>query len=126
MSTVSLPGLSRLAWPTAFVALGAMTFGYLRETRPPAASEVRIEHPSPTVLRDLRELSRLETLSLHVEKVVDVKDHQSRLYGLVGADDSLLFVAGDSRSSAHDLHPATVTATATTPTSAGNRRIAAV
>lgn len=93
MSTVSLPGLSRLAWPAAFVALGAMTFGYLRETRPPAASEVRIEHPSPTVLRDLRELSRLETLSLHVEKVVDVKDHQSRLYGLVGADDSLLFVA---------------------------------
>ena len=86
--------LSRFAWPAAFVAVAAMTFGYLHDVRGPApASEVRIEHPTPTVLKDLRELSRLETLSLHVEKVVDVKDRQTRLYGLVDAEDSLLFVA---------------------------------
>jgi hypothetical protein len=92
----SLPELSRFAWPGAFVAVAAMTFGYLsmhdRSAAAPA-SEVRIEHPTPTVLKDLRALSRLETLSLHVEKVIDVKDHQTRLYGLVDADDSLLFVA---------------------------------
>ncbi len=70
-----------------------MTFGYLHDVRPKPASEVRIEHPTPTVLRDLREMSRLETLSLHVEKVVEVKDRQTRLYGLVDAEDSLLFVA---------------------------------
>jgi len=87
------PELSRFAWPAAFIAVAAMTFGYLRESRPAPASEIRIEHPTPTVLKDLRELSRLETLSLHVEKVIDVKDHQKRLYGLVDADDSLLFVA---------------------------------
>lgn len=85
--------LSRFAWPAAFVAVAAMTFGYLHDVRPKAASEVRIEHPTPTVLKDLRELARLETLSLHVEKVVDVKDRQTRLYGLVDAEDSLLFVA---------------------------------
>jgi hypothetical protein len=85
--------LSRFAWPAAFVAVAAMTFGYLHEVRPKPASEVRVEHPTPTVISDLRALSRLETLSLHVEKVVDVKDHQTRLYGLVDAEDSLLFVA---------------------------------
>jgi hypothetical protein len=74
--------LSRLAWPAAFVAVAAMTFGYLHDVRPKPASEIVIEHPTPTVLKDLRDLSRLETLSLHVEKVVDVKDRQTRLYGL--------------------------------------------
>jgi len=86
--------LSRFAWPAAFVAVAAMTFGYLHDRATPApASEVRVVHPTPTVLKDLRELARLETLALHVEKVVDVKDHQTRLYGLVDAEDSLLFVA---------------------------------
>ena len=85
--------LSRFAWPTAFVAVAAMTFGYLHDVRPKPASEIRIEHDTPAVLSDLRALARLETLALHVEKVVDVKDHQSRLYGLVDAEDSLLFVA---------------------------------
>ena len=86
--------LSRFAWPGAFVAVAAMTFGYL-DTReaPRPASEIQIVHPTPTVLKDLRELGRLETLALHVEKVVDVKDRQTRLYGLVDAEDSLLFVA---------------------------------
>ncbi len=88
-----LAAVSRFAWPAAFVAVSAMGIGYLQELRPAPASDVRIVHPTPTVLRDLRELARLETLSLHVEKVVDVKDHQTRVYGLVEADDSLLFVA---------------------------------
>jgi hypothetical protein len=85
--------LSRLAWPAAFVAVAAITVGFLRDVRPAPASQVRVEHPTPTVLKDLRDLARLETLSLHVEKVIDVKDHQTHLYGLVDADDSLLFVA---------------------------------
>lgn len=85
--------LSRFAWPAAFVAVAALGFAAAHDWKPAPASEVRIVHPTPTVLKDLRELSRLETLALHVEKVVDVKDHQSRLYGLVDADDTLLFVA---------------------------------
>lgn len=89
--------LTRFAWPLAFVATAGIAYAGLREAlhdrMPASASEVKIVHPTPTVLKDLRELSRLETLSLHVEKVVDVKDHQRRLYGLVDAEDSLLFVA---------------------------------
>lgn len=85
--------LSRLAWPAAFVAVAALAVTAVRDLKPAPASEVRIVHPTPTVLKELRELARLETLSLHVEKVIDVKDHQKRLYGLVDADDALLFVA---------------------------------
>ena len=85
--------LARFAWPAAFVAVAALGFAAVRDLKPAPASEVRIEHPTPTVLKDLRELARLETLSLHVEKVVDVKDHQQRLYGFVEAEDALLFVA---------------------------------
>ncbi|MBX3193167.1 MAG: DUF4230 domain-containing protein [Labilithrix sp.] len=97
MSTPAPPSLTltlaRFAWPAAFVAVVAMTLAYLRDARPPPASEIRVEHPTPTVLKDLRELARLETASLHVEKIVEVKDRQHRLYGLVDAEDSLLFVA---------------------------------
>ncbi len=85
--------LSRVAWPAAFVAVAALGFAAVHDRKPAPTSEVRIEHPTPTVLKDLRELARLETLSLHVEKVVDVKDHQRRLYGMVDAEDALLFVA---------------------------------
>lgn len=88
-----LAPLVRLAWPAAFVAVAAMTFAYLHEVRPRPESSIRVEHPTPAVLKELRDLSRLETLSLHMEKVVDVKDKQARLYGLVDAQDSLLFVA---------------------------------
>ncbi len=85
---------SRFAWPAALVAVFAMGFGYLRTDKPVApTSEVRVEHAGPTVVRELRALSRLETTSLHVEKVIDLKDHQRRLHGLVEANDALLFVA---------------------------------
>jgi len=92
-SSSRFQALSKLAWPAAFVATAAMTFAYLRDSRPPPTSEIRIEHPSPTVVKDLRSLSRLETAAVHLEKVVEVKDHQTRLHGLVEADDALLFVA---------------------------------
>lgn len=88
-----LRSLGRFAWPAAFVGVAAMTFAHLDKATPQQATGVRVEHPTPTVLVDLRALARLETLALHVEKVVDVKDHQVRARGLVEADDSLLFVA---------------------------------
>lgn len=85
--------LSRFAWPAAFVAVAALGYAAVHDLEPAPASEVRVVRPTPTVLKDLRELSRLETLSLHVEKVVDVKDHQTRFYGILEGDDALLFVA---------------------------------
>jgi hypothetical protein len=87
--------LGRFAWPAAFVAIAAMSFGYLRDQEKPSAttSEVRVEHAGVTVVREIRALSRLETSTLRVEKVIELKDHQKHLHGLVDADDSILFVA---------------------------------
>ncbi len=83
---------TRFAWPAAFVAIAAMGFGLLREREKPAASEVHVQG-SNTVVKSLHDLARLETTSLHVEKVIDVRDHQKRLYGLVESEDALLFIA---------------------------------
>jgi len=85
--------MGRLAWPAAFVIVAALGFGYLRQYRETGASVVKVEHEGPTVVKDLRALARLETAAIHVEKVIDVKDHQTRLSGLVEADDAILFVA---------------------------------
>jgi hypothetical protein len=84
---------ARFAWPLAFVVVAALGFGYLRDRRPESPSTVAVEHEGPTIVRDLQALARLETASLHVEKVIDVKDHQKRLEGLVDAEDAILFVA---------------------------------
>jgi hypothetical protein len=48
---------------------------------------------TPGVVTAIRDLSRYETTSFHVEKVVEVTDDQERLWGLVQAKDSLLLVA---------------------------------
>lgn len=96
--------MARFAWPGAFVAVAAMGFGYLREPKSRApTSEVRVEHAGATVVRELRSLSRLETTSLHLEKVIELKDHQKHLHGLVDADDALLFVAAGEAALGVDL-----------------------
>ena len=84
--------LGRFAWPLAFVAVAAMAFLHFDEAPAPAL-EVRVEHEGPTVIRDLRALAKLETTTLHVEKVIDVRDHQAHLDGLIEAEDAMLFVA---------------------------------
>lgn len=47
----------------------------------------------PTVISEVRELARLEGVSYHIERVVDLKDEQTHLFGLVAADDAILLVA---------------------------------
>lgn len=87
--------LDRFAWPSAVVLVAAMGFGYFHADPPPAPTESKVEvaPTGPVVIRELRQLAKLETAALRVEKVVDLKDHQSRLHGLVEAEDHVLFVA---------------------------------
>jgi len=47
----------------------------------------------PDVLAQVRELSRLEGVSYHMERVVELKDEKRLLFGLVPADDAILLVA---------------------------------
>ena len=49
--------------------------------------------PSNTLLIATRDMSRLETTQLHVEKVIDLTDTQSRFYGMIDGTDNVLLVA---------------------------------
>jgi hypothetical protein len=46
-----------------------------------------------TVLVAVRGLARLESVEYHMERVVDLKQRQDRLFGLLHADDAILMVA---------------------------------
>jgi hypothetical protein len=46
-----------------------------------------------TVIVAIRNLARLETVSFHMERVIDLKNRQSHLFGLLQGDDAILLVA---------------------------------
>lgn len=82
--------LSRFAWPAAAVVVAAMV---VAKVGAPASAPEPVVRAAPTVVTSLLGLARLEATSMHLEKVLEVKDHQQALRGLVAADDTLLFVA---------------------------------
>jgi hypothetical protein len=47
----------------------------------------------PALLLSVRELARLELLELHLEKVLDLAEKQSRFFGLIETTDAILLVA---------------------------------
>ena len=57
------------------------------------ASSVTVVRPTPSVLRAIRDLSRLESAEYHMERVVDLSEKQSRFFGLIQAEDAILLVA---------------------------------
>jgi len=48
---------------------------------------------TPNVVTSIRDLAALESTSYHIERVVDLRDRQTRMFGLVEAEDALLLVA---------------------------------
>lgn len=52
-----------------------------------------IERKAPSVVTAIQSLARLESVSFHIERVVDVKAKEQSLWGLVEAEDSILLVA---------------------------------
>ncbi len=60
---------------------------------PPASSSVTVQRPLPSVLLAVRDLARLESVAFHMERVMDLTEKQSRLFGLVQTEDALLLVA---------------------------------
>ncbi len=79
------------SWLLAIATLGVGLFlghfapSWFKWSKPP--------EPLPDVITQVRELSRLEGVSYHVERVVDLKDKQQALFGLVTAEDAILLVA---------------------------------
>ncbi len=78
----------------AIVAIaGAIGLGVASWTPPPASTSVVTVHSTPNVLVAVRDMARLETAEVHVEKVIDLTDTQSHMFGLVQATDAILLVA---------------------------------
>lgn len=79
--------------------IGVVAIGVLVAVRlqspllPPASTTVTVVAPSVNVVLAIRDLARLETNTFHIERVVDLSDQQTRLFGLVEAKDALLLVA---------------------------------
>ena len=70
---------------------------------PPLSSSVTIVHPTPNVLLAVKDLARLESASFHMERVIDLTDKQSLLFGLVQSEDAILLVAVADVSAGVDL-----------------------
>lgn len=59
----------------------------------PEPAETVVVRPTADVVVAVRDLARLESASYHVERVIDATSRQSRLGGLVEAEDTILLVA---------------------------------
>jgi len=70
---------------------------------PPLSSSVTVVRPTPNVLVAVKDLARLESASFHMERVIDLSDKQSHLFGLVESEDALLLVAVAEVSAGVDL-----------------------
>lgn len=91
----------------ALTTLTALAAGWIAVTGalkpPPITTNVIVEQSTPTLLIAVRDLARLETAEVQVEKVIDLSDKQSRLFGLVESKDALLLVAVGHASVGVDL-----------------------
>lgn len=70
---------------------------------PPLSSSITVVHPTPNVLVAVKDLARLESASFHMERVIDLSDKQSHLFGLVQSEDAILLVAVADVSAGVDL-----------------------
>src|SRR5262245_36249699 len=60
---------------------------------PPVSSTVTVVKANPNVLVAVRDLARLESAQFHMERVIDLSEKQSHLFGLVESEDAILLVA---------------------------------
>lgn len=96
---VAIVGASWLIFLGGVLSLAAVLailfhFALSTFTALPSASTTRTEvAPTPDVLLAIKSLARLETQSYHLERVVDLSDHETHVFGLVQAKDAILLVA---------------------------------
>ena len=74
------------------------------EPQLPAASTSQITVvPAPDVVRAVQSLARLETVNFHLERVMELRDDQTHLFGLVAASDAIVLVAAGDVTAGVDL-----------------------
>ena len=80
----------------AFAGSAAVTCGWrvFKAVEPkPASTTTTTLRATSSVVSAVRDLSVLSTAAYHMERVIDLRDHQSHLYGMVQGEDALLLVA---------------------------------
>jgi len=78
----------------ALVASCALVLIYEARGEAPDDGAHRTEiRATPGVVTAMRDMAKLDATSFHIEKVVEAKDEQSRLWGLLQPTDGLLLVA---------------------------------
>jgi hypothetical protein len=75
------------------VAGGILFERQLASVRPTASKTTREYADTSTVLLAVRQLARLESVSFHMEKLIDLKERQEHFFGLIQADDAILLAA---------------------------------
>jgi hypothetical protein len=85
------------------ITVGAVVGRMTAAPPPKPPTSVQVIRPTPSVVTALRDLSRLESAECHVERVIDLKDKQTRLFGLVQAQDAILLVAAGDAVAGVDL-----------------------
>lgn len=75
------------------LAIGLGIVSYVALDMGPPRDARTVVRPTGTVLMSVRDLARLETNELHMEKVIDLTDKQSRLFGLLDTTDAVLLIA---------------------------------
>lgn len=87
---------------SAGLLVGALLYRLLAP-EPEPVTHVEVLRESPDVIVAVRDLARLETARFHMERVIDLRDRQSTLFGLVTAEDAILLVAAAEVSAGVDL-----------------------
>lgn len=74
--------------------VGVVGLGVERLAQRTVVAEARsVVRPTPSVIVAVRDLARLETAEMRVERVIDLSDRQERVFGLVKVQDAILLVA---------------------------------
>lgn len=90
--------LRAIGWMFAFgilasgLLVGALLYRVLSPPPPEPTTTETVRSGAATVTA-IRDLARLETASFHMERVIDLKQQQQALFGLVQAQDAILLVA---------------------------------
>jgi len=80
------------------LTLGSRVFGGGQSAEPEPPPVTRTVAPTQDMVVAIQDLARLESVQFHMERVVDLRERQRRLFGLVEAEDAILLVAaGDVR-----------------------------
>ena len=93
----------------ALVVLAASALSFWAALRlrvpslPPLSTTETVVRPLPSVLLAVHDLARIESVSFHMERVIDLTEKQSRLFGLLESRDAILLVAVADVSAGIDL-----------------------